>query len=55
MKEFAEALGVRVIEVDELGHKGVYVQAARVLLVDSALDDEARAYTLQRAVESVEL
>ena len=39
---FMEALGVRIVEVDDLGPDARYLPSLRLLLVESTLDDAGR-------------
>lgn len=40
--DFMRAIGVRIVEVDDLGPDARYIPSLHLLLVDAALDDAAR-------------
>lgn len=51
-REFVEALGVRIVEVDDLGKDALIVRTEprTLLLVDSSISAERRDVALQRAL-----
>lgn len=47
---FLATLGVRVIEVENLGRRGMFVPAANIVLMDRGLDETERAEVLSAAI-----
>ena len=42
--ELVEAMGVRVVEIEEFGRQAQYLPGTRILLIDAGLDRERREF-----------
>ena len=52
--DFVRALGVRVVEVEQLGTQGRFLPSLNLLLIDSELDNEARERISLRALPLID-